>query len=103
MFVIFQHFSAHIETLKLSVVSTCCFTLLCFFPLVFLCSVSTGFIVVLPRKPGKVAADVVVGRVKPASQSPTSGAHSLNQNQNTLIPGGNYLVLQLFHSNKITK
>lgn len=44
--------------------------LLCFFLLVFPCAVSSGFIVVLPRKPGKVTVAAVIGCVKSASWLP---------------------------------
>lgn len=44
-------------------------------PFVFLCSVSSGFIVVLPRKPGKVTSAAASGRVKAASPFSTEGVH----------------------------
>lgn len=49
---------------------------LCFFLLVFPCSVSSGFIIVLPRKPGKVTVAALIGWVKSASWFPLSGVLS---------------------------
>jgi len=58
---------------------------------VFLCSVSAGFIVVLPRKPGKVTSAAVNGRVKAASTFSSEGAPPVSTkaiNEDFLKRGG---------------
>lgn len=63
--------------MQTSDVSTCCFTLALFLSPCVSCSVSAGFIVVLPRKPGKVTDSAESGRVKSASPFAAEGARRL--------------------------